>query len=110
MLFVGLGTGLGSALIVDGVLEPMELAHLPYKKGDTYEGRVGEAALKRFGKKKWRRQVVDVVTRLQAALEADDVVVGGGNAKLLQALPKGVRLGSNANAFLGGYRLWAGDE
>src|SRR5438270_2564347 len=110
MLFLGLGTGLGSALIVDGVLEPMELAHLPYKKGDTYEDRVGEAALRRFGKRKWRRQVADVVTRLQAALEVDDVVVGGGNAKLLQALPKGVRLGSNANAFLGGYRLWAGDE
>jgi polyphosphate glucokinase len=106
MLFLGLGTGLGSALIVDGKLEPMELAHLPYKKGQTYEDRVGNAALKRFGKKKWRREVADVVTRLQAALEADDVVVGGGNAKLLKTLPKGARLGSNANAFLGGYRLW----
>ncbi len=106
MLFLGLGTGLGSALIVDGVLEPMELAHLPYKKGQTYEDRVGLAALKRFGKKKWRRYVADVVTRLQAALEADDVVVGGGNAKLLRTLPNGVRLGSNANAFVGGYRLW----
>jgi polyphosphate glucokinase len=105
MLFLGLGTGLGSALIVDGVLEPMELAHLPYKKG-TYEDRVGEAALDRFGKKKWRRYVADIVTRLQAALEAEDVVVGGGNAKLLRTLPKGVRLGSNANAFVGGYRLW----
>jgi len=106
MLFLGLGTGLGSALIVDGVLEPMELAHLPYKKGQTYEDRVGLAALKRFGKKKWRRYVADVVTRLQAALEVDDVVVGGGNAKFLRTLPKGVRLGSNANAFGGGYRLW----
>ena len=106
MLFLGLGTGLGSALIVDGVLEPMELAHLPYKKGKTYEDLVGEAALRRFGKKKWRGYVTDVVTRLQAALEADEVVVGGGNAKLLRSLPKGVRLGSNANAFLGGYRLW----
>jgi polyphosphate glucokinase len=106
MLFLGLGTGLGSALIVDGALEPMELAHLPYKKGQTYEDRVGKAALKRFGKKKWRREVADVVTRLKAALEADDVVVGGGNAKLLSTLPKGVRLGSNANAFVGGYRLW----
>jgi hypothetical protein len=85
----------------------MELAHLPYKDGQTYEDRVGQAALKRFGKKKWRRNVADVVTRLQAALEADEVVVGGGNAKLLQSLPKGVRLGSNANAFVGGYRLWA---
>ena len=109
MLFLGLGTGLGSALIVDGVLEPMELAHLPYKKGKTYEDLVGEAALRRFGKKKWRGYVTDVVTRLQAALEADDVVVGGGNAKLLRSLPKGVRLGSNANAFIGGYRLWKGN-
>ncbi len=109
MLFLGLGTGLGSALIVDGVLEPMELAHLPYKKGKTYEDLVGEAALRRFGKKKWRGYVTDVVTRLQAALEADDVVVGGGNAKLLRSLPKGVRLGSNANAFIGGYRLWRGN-
>ena len=106
MLFLGLGTGLGSALIVDGVLEPMELAHLPYKDGQTYEEHVGKAALKRLGKKKWRRNVTDVVTKLKAALEADDVVVGGGNAKLLQTLPKGVRLGSNANAFVGGYRLW----
>ena len=106
MLFLGLGTGLGSALIVDGVLEPMELAHLPYRKGQTYEDWVGRAALERLGKKKWRRQVADVVTRLQAALEADDVVVGGGNAKLLHALPNGVRLGSNANAFVGGFRLW----
>jgi polyphosphate glucokinase len=106
MLFLGLGTGLGSALIVDGVLEPMELAHLPYKKGQTYEDRVGNAALQRFGKKKWRREVADVVARLQAALEADDVVIGGGNAKRLKTLGKGVRLGTNANAFLGGYRLW----
>ncbi len=106
MLFLGLGTGLGSALIVDGVLEPMELAHLPYKKGKTYEDLVGNAALQRFGKKKWRGYVADVVTRLQAALEADDVVIGGGNAKFLRSLPKGVRLGSNANAFIGGYRLW----
>jgi polyphosphate glucokinase len=106
MLFLGLGTGLGSALIVDGVLEPMELAHLPYKKGRTYEQYVGKAGLKRFGKKKWRRHVADVITRLKATLEADDVVIGGGNAKSLRALPKGVRLGSNANAFIGGYRLW----
>src|SRR5712691_8961505 len=109
MLFLGLGTGLGSAMIVDGILEPMELAHLPFKKGKTYEDLVGEAALRRFGKKKWRGYVTDVVTRLQAALEADDVVVGGGNAKLLRSLPKGVRLGSNANAFIGGYRLWKGN-
>jgi polyphosphate glucokinase len=106
MLFLGLGTGLGSALIVDGVLQPMELAHLPYKTGQTYEDRVGKAALKRFGKKKWRREVAAVVARLQAALEPDDVVIGGGNAKFLKSLPKGARLGANANAFVGGYRLW----
>jgi polyphosphate glucokinase len=96
---------LGSALIIDGILEPTELAHLPYKKGRTYEDYVGKAGLKRLGKKKWRRHVLDVVTRLKAALEADDVVIGGGNAKLLKRLPRGVRLGANANAFLG-YRLW----
>lgn len=106
MLFLGLGTGLGSALIINGVLEPMELAHLPYKKGRTYEEYVGEAGLKRLGMKKWRRHVVDVVTRLRLALEADDVVIGGGNAKLLKRLPRGVRLVTNANAFVGGYRLW----
>jgi len=106
MLFLGLGTGLGSALIVDGVLEPMELAHLPYRKGRTYEEEVGARALKRDGKKRWRRRVADVIERLQAALETDDVVIGGGNAKKLKGLPKGVRLGSNAKAFNGGYRLW----
>ena len=106
MLFLGLGTGLGSALIIDGILEPTELAHLPYKKGRTYEDYVGKAGLKRLGKKKWRRHVLDVVTRLTAALEVDDVVIGGGNAKLLKRLPRGVRLGANENAFLGGYRLW----
>jgi polyphosphate glucokinase len=106
MLFLGLGTGLGTALIIDGVVEPMELAHLPYKKGRTYEDYVGKAGLKRLGKKKWRRHVMDVVTRLKVATEADDVVVGGGNATLLHTLPRGVRLGANANAFLGGYRLW----
>jgi polyphosphate glucokinase len=110
MLFLGLGTGLGSALIVDEKLEPMELAHLPYKKGQTYEDRVGNGALQRFGKKKWRREVAAVVTLLQAALEADDVVVGGGNAKLLKTLPKGARLGSKVNAFVGGYRLWSGSR
>jgi polyphosphate glucokinase len=106
MLFLGLGTGLGSALIIDGVLEPMELAHLPYKKGRSYEEYVGKAGLKRLGKKKWRRSVDAVVTALKTALEADDVVVGGGNAKLLDSPPAGARLGANANAFLGGYRLW----
>ncbi len=106
MLFIGLGTGLGTALIVDGVLEPMELAHLPYKKGRTYEEYVGKRGLKRLGKKKWRRAVSDVVARLKAALEVEDVVVGGGNAKLLNKLPPGGRVADNAKAFAGGYRLW----
>jgi ROK family len=106
MLFLGLGTGLGSAMIVDGVLEPMELAHLPYKKGRTYEDYVGLAGLKRLGKKKWRHHVNDVVNQLKAALEADYVVLGGGNAKLLKKLPPGSELGDNANAFRGGLRLW----
>jgi polyphosphate glucokinase len=107
MLFLGLGTGLGSALIVDGVLEPMELAHLPYEKGRTYEDYVGLAGLKRLGKKKWRRHVADVVKQLKAALQADYVVLGGGNAKLLKKLPPGTKLGDNSKAFRGGYRLWA---
>lgn len=106
MLFLGLGTGLGSALIADGVLEPMELAHLPYKKGRTYEEYIGLRGLKRLGKKKWRRHVADVVTRLRTALGADYVVIGGGNAKFLKKLPEGARLGTNANAFRGGFRLW----
>ena len=106
MLFLGLGTGLGSALIVDGVLEPMELAHLPYKKGRTYEDYVGLRGLEKYGKKKWRNHVADVVSLLRTALEADDVVIGGGNAELLRDLPAGSRLGSNTNAFRGGFRLW----
>ena len=106
MLFLGLGTGLGSALIVDGALEPMELAHLPYRKGRTYEDFVGLAGLKRLGKKKWRRHVTDVVRQLKTALQADYVVLGGGNAKLLKTLPAGVRLGDNSKAFIGGFRLW----
>jgi len=106
MLFLGLGTGLGSALIVDGVLEPMELAHLPYKKGSTYEDYVGLRGLKRLGKKKWRRNVAEVIDQLKKALSADYVVLGGGNAKLLKKLPPDTRLGSNMNAFIGGARLW----
>jgi len=105
MLFLGFGAGLGSAMMVDGILEPMELAHLPYKK-KTYEDYVGDRALKRFGKKKWRREVADVVTRLKAALEADYVVIGGGNSKNLKDLPAGAELGENRNAFIGGTRLW----
>ncbi|HUR46028.1 MAG TPA: ROK family protein [Candidatus Saccharimonadales bacterium] len=106
MLFLGLGTGLGSALIIDGALEPTELAHLPYKKGRTYEDYVGLAGLKRLGKKKWRKQVNIVAAQLKTALQADYVVLGGGNAKLLKQLPPGFVLGDNANAFLGGFRLW----
>jgi polyphosphate glucokinase len=106
MLFLGLGTGLGSALIVDGDLEPMELAHLPYKKGRTYEDYVGLRGLERLGKKRWARHVFDVVEKLKAALGADYVVLGGGNAKFLKQLPPSARLGENSNAFKGGIRLF----
>ncbi len=106
MLFLGLGTGLGSALIADQVIMPMELAHLPYKKGRTFEDYVGRRGLESHGKKKWRQSVADVVMRLKAALVADYVVLGGGNAKKLQRLPDGARLGDNTHAFIGGQRLW----
>jgi len=106
MLFLGLGTGLGSALVVNGLVEPLELAHLPYRKGRSYEDYVGLAGLERLGKKKWRRHVAKVVALLQAALQTDDVVLGGGNVRLLKTLPPGCRRGDNKNAFLGGFRLW----
>jgi polyphosphate glucokinase len=106
MLFLGLGTGLGSAMIVDGMLQPMEVAHLPYKKGRTFEDYLGLRGLKRLGKKRWRRHVAKVVEQLKNALEADYVVLGGGNAKLLKKLPPGARLGDNSTAFTGGFRLW----
>jgi len=109
MLFLGLGTGLGSALVVDGVLDPMELAHLPFKKGRTYEDYVGLRGLDKLGKKKWRKNVASVVEQLGKALEADYVVLGGGNAKLLKDLPPKARLGSNTNAYIGGFRLWEGE-
>jgi polyphosphate glucokinase len=105
MLFLGLGTGLGSTLIVEGIVEPMELGHLPYRKG-TYEDYVGARGLERFGKKTWRRNVADVVSKLIQALQPDDVVLGGGNVKKLKELPPGCRTGDNANAFLGGFRIW----
>jgi polyphosphate glucokinase len=105
MLFLGLGTGLGSTLIVDGAMQPMELAHLPYKKR-TYEDYVGLRGLEEFGKKEWRKHVADVVDLLVAAFEPDDVVLGGGNAKKLKKLPPLCRLGNNANAFKGGFRMW----
>lgn len=106
MLFLGLGAGLGSAMVVDGILEPMELAHLPYKKGKTYEDYVGVRGLKRLGKKSWRRHVADVVKRLKDALEAEYVVLGGGNSKNIKKLPPDTRRGDNRNAFVGGARLW----
>ncbi len=106
MLFLGLGTGLGTAMIVDGRLEPMELAHLPYKKGRTYEDFVGEAALLRFGRKKWQKEVFAVTKVLSDALEPDYVVLGGGNVKKLRALPPRAEPGDNGNAILGGVRLW----
>jgi polyphosphate glucokinase len=105
MLFLGLGTGLGTTMVVDGIVEPMELGHLPYKKG-TYEDYVGIRGLKRVGKKKWRRYVADVIGLLAAALEPDDIVLGGGNVKKLKELPSGCRVGDNNNAFVGGFRLW----
>jgi polyphosphate glucokinase len=107
MLFLGLGTGLGTAMILGGRVEPMELGHLPYRKR-TFESYVGRAGLKRDGVKRWRRRVADVVERLIAALHPDDTVIGGGNVKKLDALPPRCRAGDNANAFRGGFRLWAG--
>ena len=106
MLFLGLGTGLGTAMIVDNVGQPMELAHLPCKDGRTFEDFLGEAALERLGVAAWRREVASVVARLQAAMEPDEVVLGGGNVRLLDDLPPGCRRGDNANAFAGGFRLW----
>ncbi|HEY4138629.1 MAG TPA: ROK family protein [Casimicrobiaceae bacterium] len=106
MLFLGLGTGLGSAMIQEGVLIPMELAHLPYRHGKTYEQYVGDAGMRKLGKSAWRKHVAQVVALFVAALEVDYVVIGGGNARRLKTLPPRVRLGSNANAFTGGFRLW----
>jgi polyphosphate glucokinase len=106
MLFLGLGTGLGSALIVDDVVAPMELAHLPYKRGRTYEDYVGDRGRQRLGPKKWRKVVTEIVEQLRQALEADYVVLGGGNARKLKKLPRNARLGNNDFAFVGGFRVW----
>ena len=106
MLFLGTGTGLGTALIFDGVVIPLELAHLPYKKGRTYEQWIGLAGLERLGKKRWRRSVLDIMERLQAALVCDSVLLGGGNAKLMKNLPNHVMLGANSDAIDGGIKLW----
>jgi polyphosphate glucokinase len=109
MLFLGLGTGLGTAMIVNGKVEPMELGHLPYRKG-TYESYVGRAGLERDGRNSWQRGVADVVERLIAALRPDDTVIGGGNVRKLDALPPRCRAGDNVNAFRGGFRMWAKDN
>jgi polyphosphate glucokinase len=106
MLFLGLGTGLGSAMIVDGIVVPMELAHLPYKKG-TYEEYVGIRGLKKHGKRRWQRHVADVVKLLNGALEPGDVVLGGGNVRRLKSLPPGCRAAVSGGAFVGGFRMWA---
>jgi polyphosphate glucokinase len=105
MLFLGLGTGLGSALVTDGIVQPMELGHLPFRE-QTFEDYVGDAGLEKHGKERWQKDVATVVKALTAALEPDYVVLGGGNAKKLDELPAGARLGDNANAFTGGFRLW----
>jgi polyphosphate glucokinase len=109
LLFLGLGTGLGSALVVEGTVVPMEWGHLSYRRR-TYEDHVGDRGLRRLGKKKWVQHVAYAVERLVEAIHPDDVVLGGGNAKKLRKLPPGCRLGSNANAFLGGFRLWEGSQ
>ncbi|MES0200634.1 ROK family protein [Mesorhizobium sp. M0011] len=106
MLFLGLGTGLGAAMIADNVAQPMELAHLPYKKGRSFEDYVGERGLEKRGKKKWRKHVFDVVDRLRAAMQPDYVVIGGGNVDKLDELPADSRRGDNTRAFEGGFRLW----
>jgi polyphosphate glucokinase len=106
MLFLGIGTGLGSAMIVDGVVIPLELAHLPYRKRRTYEDYVGLRGLERRGVERWRKSVLDVIERLRAALICDSVLLGGGNAKLMQNLPGHVALGANSNAIDGGIKLW----
>ncbi len=106
MLFLGTGTGLGSAMVLDGMVVPLELAHLPYKKGRTYEEYIGIEGLEKRGKKKWRKSVLDITERLKAAMVCDCVLLGGGNAKLMKNLPAHVVVGANSNAILGGFRLW----
>jgi polyphosphate glucokinase len=106
MLFLGVGTGLGSTLIIEGQIEPMELGHLPYKKRMTYEDFVGQRGLKRLGRKKWRQELLAVIEYFRNALQPEYIVLGGGNAKLMSDLPRDVKLGANANAFIGGFRLW----
>jgi predicted NBD/HSP70 family sugar kinase len=109
MLFLGLGTGLGTTLVVDGVIVPLELAHLPFRDGKSYEDTVGEVGLKRSSRRKWRRSVCEIVGLLMAATNADYTVLGGGNVRFMDELPPNTRRGSNANAFRGGFRLWDDD-
>jgi predicted NBD/HSP70 family sugar kinase len=109
MLFLGLGTGLGTTLVYDGIVVPLEAGHLPYREGKTFEEYVGDAGLERLGKKKWRRHVATVIEIFMKTLVVDYVVLGGGNVRLLDSLPPRVRRGSNANAFRGGFRLWQND-
>jgi predicted NBD/HSP70 family sugar kinase len=106
MLFLGLGTGLGATLIIDGVVEPTEIGHMPYRRGRSFEDYLGERGRRRLGTRKWRRAVADVVAHLETAFEADYVVLGGGNAARLRKLPPGARRGDNRNAFVGGVRIW----
>jgi predicted NBD/HSP70 family sugar kinase len=106
LLFLGLGTGLGAALVLEGLPQPLEIAHLPYRGGKTYEDFLGKRGFDRAGRKRWRRLVFEIVPRLQAAFQVDEVVLGGGNAKQLRRLPRGCRRGDNRNAFLGGFRLF----
>lgn len=106
MLFLGLGTGLGAAMVVEGTVLGLELAHLPYKRNMTFEDYAGTRGLKRLGKKPWQRAVQDVIARLRAAMVADEVVLGGGNAKRLEQMPTGCRMGDNSRAIVGGLRLW----
>ena len=108
MLFLGLGTGLGAALVIEGVTQPLEIAHLPYRSGKTYEQLLGKRAQDRMGRKRWRRMVAEIVPRLHEAFQVDEVVIGGGNAKQLKTIPPGCRRGDNKNAFAGGFRLWTG--
>lgn len=106
MLFLGLGTGLGAALVLEGLVQPLEIAHLSYKDGNTYEQFLGKRAQQEMGKKKWRKMVDEIVMDLYAAFQVDEIVLGGGNAKQLKEIPDVARLGSNSNAFTGGFRLW----
>jgi polyphosphate glucokinase len=106
MLFLGLGTGLGATLIIDGVVEPTEIGHMPFRRGRSFEDWVGERGRERLGNRAWRKAVDEVVAALQAAFETDYIVLGGGNARRLKKLPPRARLGDNRNAFIGGLRLW----